>query len=596
MKSGCGLLLLVFGAAASVRMRRHTWFLLFSIAATFPVYVLGYSNGEVESACASMRPSHGGNTAQSTDAPYQIIANSSRFNPGDIIQVTLRSNPGTIFKGFLLEARAAGSSSQTPLGTFTQSPEDAQLLDCPIDGTTYRSSAVSHRSASNKIEIIVNWIASDTGNIQFRATFVQSFSTFWMNVRSETIERSGSNVPPSTMTTPLNTITLSQGISSNGCGSTKFCFSNPAQCNPASDPNCFFMSSTPKGSQGLQFEMSGRSTGYISIGFSDDQLMGNDDIYICGMDVSGNIQVQRAYSTGRVRPRIEPLGEVDNMTVANENGIIQCTFVTRNNISTVQRAANNQYYLFFAYGPSARGRITLHSEIPFISTEKVDVTVVQLIGGNNNRSILIRTHAALMLIAWMTVGSIGMIIAKFLKCLGGQKKILGKNLWFQLHWTLMILTVVLTIIGFVLAFVQVKGWSANAGAHPVLGCIVMGLSLIQPTVAFCRPSPDHKRRFIFNTFHACMALVIKILAVATLFLGFKLIGGSENSWMVKVLGGFVGWGVLNYILFCICCCCKGKASYIKCQKKVEPNVILLIVYICGNLAFLIALLVGIGQI
>ncbi|XP_048450681.1 putative ferric-chelate reductase 1, partial [Rhincodon typus] len=183
------------------------------------------------------------------------------------------------------------------------------------------------------------------------ATFVQAFAT-WMDVRSQTIERSVSNVSP-TMATSLNTVTLSQRISSNGCGSTKFCFSNPAQCNPASDQDCFFMSSTPKGSQGLQFEMSGRSPGYISIGFSDDQQMGNDDIYICGKDISGNIQVQRAYSTGRVRPRTEQLGEVDSINVANENGIIQCTFNTRNNISTVPRAANNQYYLFFAYGPSA---------------------------------------------------------------------------------------------------------------------------------------------------------------------------------------------------------------------------------------------------
>ncbi|XP_048457496.1 putative ferric-chelate reductase 1 [Rhincodon typus] len=384
-ESGCGFPVSTQSVATTTgRMRRHTCFVLLFIAATVPVYVLGYSHGRVSSACATMRPNHSGSNAQSTNLPYQIIASSSTFNPGDTIQVMLRSNPGTTFKGFLLEARAAeSSSSATPLGTFTEMIADAQLLNCTVTGTTYTNSGV------------------------------------W--------------------------------------------------------------------------------------------------------------------------------------------------------------------------------QIELHSEIPFISTEKVDVTVVQLVVGDNNRSTLIKTHGALMLIAWMTVGSIGMIIAKFFKSLGGSTKILGKKIWFQLHWTLMMLTVITTIIGFVLAFVQVKGWSYSAGAHPVLGCTVMGLALIQPSVAFFRPSPDHERRFIFNIFHNFMALAIKILAVATLFLGFKLIEGTENAWMQKVLGGFVGWECLIYVLLFICCYFKEEDWYVDCQEKVEPDLVILIVYLCGNLAFLIALLVGIGQ-
>ncbi|XP_038649880.1 putative ferric-chelate reductase 1 isoform X2 [Scyliorhinus canicula] len=592
-------------------MRRHTCFVLVFLIATFPVYISGYASGNVGGSCDSMLPDHTPNTKQTTDAPYQIITSSSSFKPRDTIQVTLRGTTGNNFRGFLLEARAAGPSSPgTPLGTFQTTTSDTQLLNCVISGETYMASAVSHNSGSQKLEIVVNWIAPDTGNIEFRATFVQSFTTFWTPVMSQIIKRSAAaSVSPTTsnnsntvtsgssaMISLLNPATPPQGISNDGCGSTKFCFSSPAQCDPARVENCFFMSSTPLDNRGLQFEMSGRSTGYISIGFSDDRLMGNDDIYICGMDTSGNIQVQRAYSTGRVRPRTVPLGEVNNIQVADVNGIIQCSFNTRNNISTTQRAANEMYYLMFAYGPSANGQINQHIEIPFISEEKVNVGIIQLASGNRRKSTLIKTHAALLLIAWMTTGSIGMIVAKFFKNIGGSKKILGKNIWFQLHLLLMVLTVVATVIGFVLAFVHVRGWSHNKGVHPVLGCIVMGLALIQPTVAICRPSPDNKRRFIFNWFHSLLALVIKCLAVATLFLGFiLLLNRTANKWPVKVLGGFVGWEALLFTLLFICCYFKEKAVYVNLKKKVDPDFILFIVYLCGNLAFVIALLVGIAQ-
>ncbi|XP_072918869.1 putative ferric-chelate reductase 1 isoform X2 [Hemitrygon akajei] len=482
-------------------MGGHTCFVVLFITSIFLVDVSGYPDGNVGAVCESMLPSHGA-AAQASVAPYQVIASNTTFNPGDTIQVTLKGNSSETFRGFMLEARNTQSSSTIPLGKFTTTDSQAQLLSCDVNGATYADSAVSHISKSEKSEIIVNWTAPNSNDIVFRATFVQTMKFFWTEVSSPIIQRSSSasTVPP------LSTSSQNQGsdltstassnldaISSDGCGMTKFCFSNPSQCNPATDPNCYFMSSTPLDNQGLRFEMRGKASGYISIGFSDDKMMGDDDIYICGTTSSGQVDVQRAYATGRTRPSSKPLGEVDNIAVANKNGIIQCSFVTRNVISTTQRAANNMYYLFFAYGTSSGGRINKHQDSPFISAEKVNVAVPQLASGNNDTPILIKTHGALMLIAWMTTGSIGILIAQYFKRVG-DTKIFGKDLWFQLHWPLMTLTVVLTIIGFVLAFVQAKGWSYGAGSHPVLGCIVMGLALIQPLVAVFRPPPDHKRR------------------------------------------------------------------------------------------------------
>ncbi|RXM35683.1 Ferric-chelate reductase 1 [Acipenser ruthenus] len=303
-------------------------------------------------------------------------------------------------------------------------------------------------------------------------------------------------------------------ISSAGCGTNKTCFSNPAGCNAATNADCYFMSSaSPQGgSDGIQFEISGKSNGYISIGFSDDTEMEN----------------------------------VYNIATSFNNGIIKCSFITRNAISTQQRAANTSYYIFMANGQTNGGAIQYHPLRPFITEDKVNLLGSQIASGNANRPAIIKTHGALMLIAWMTTGSIGMISARYFKQVSKGKQILGKDIWFQAHVFLMLLTVAATITAFVLAFVSVRGWSG--GAHPVIGCIVMGLALIQPLIAVFRCAPDSKRRIVFNLVHAINALVIKVLAVTSIFLGLQLLDNSPNQWLPKVMGGFVGWEFLIYLV------------------------------------------------
>ncbi|KAK1165290.1 putative ferric-chelate reductase 1, partial [Acipenser oxyrinchus oxyrinchus] len=345
-------------------------------------------------------------------------------------------------------------------------------------------------------------------------------------------------------------------ISSTGCGTNKTCFSNPVGCDAATNADCYFMSSaSPQGgSDGIQFEISGKSNGYISIGFSDDTEMGNDDIYICGQDRNGNIQVQHAFSTGRSTPTIIPLENVYNIATSFNNGIIKCSFITRNAISTQQRAANTSYYIFMANGPTNGGAIQYHPSRPFITEDKVNLLGSQLASGNANRPAIIKTHGALMLIAWMTTGSIGMISARYFKQVSKGKQILGKDIWFQVHVFLMLLTVAATITAFVLAFVSVRGWSG--GAHPVIGCIVMGLALIQPLIAVFRCAPDSKRLVNGHIvgLHLCILLhsvhvpMFSFITVISIFLGLQLLDNSPNQWLLKVMGGFVGWEFLIYLV------------------------------------------------
>nr|XP_034979839.1 putative ferric-chelate reductase 1 [Zootoca vivipara] len=354
------------------------------------------------------------------------------------------------------------------------------------------------------------------------------------------------------------------------------------------------MSSAALGSDAFQFEMSGLSDGYVAIGFSDDKIMGDDDVYICGKNATDRIEVQHAFSTGRSTPSPRPLGNVDVLTTSFSEGIIRCSFISRNPISTQPRSTDSLYYIFLAFGPSsADGRIRKHPRTPFITDQKVDISSFAAVGGTSSTPLIIKAHGALMLIAWMTTGSVGMIFARYLKK-SIKKPLLGKDIWFQIHFLMMLLTVVATAIAFILCFVAAKGWSEWAGAHAIIGCIVMILSLIQPAIAFFRPSLQDNRRFIFNWFHMLNALVIKVLAVAAIFLGLQMLSSSPSQWMVKTMGGFVAWEVLAAILMDVTLWLKKKEMYEDSNTKVKSEVILLMIYLCGNLAFLIALLVGIG--
>nr|XP_033773118.1 putative ferric-chelate reductase 1 isoform X2 [Geotrypetes seraphini] len=328
------------------------------------------------------------------------------------------------------------------------------------------------------------------------------------------------------------------------------------------------------------------------------QRLGNDDIYICGRNATGQVEIQHAYSVGQTVPSVKPLVNAENAMVSYINGVINCSFLTRNNISLQARDASNQYYIFLAYGPVQNGQIAEHVQTPFITTQKVAMDGLRLLSANDSpapRFTLLKVHGALMLIAWMTTGSIGMIIARYLKNTV-KKSIMNKDIWFQVHWFLMVLTVTATIVAFVLVFVYVEGWSSNAGAHSILGCIVMILSFLQPVAALFRPAPKSERRFIFNWAHALNASVLKVLAVAAIFLGLEQPSISGSGWMVKVMGGFVAWEALAYIILEVNAQLEKKRVHKDPYGKVKKEMIVLLIYICGNLAFLIALLVGIGQL
>uniref|UniRef100_A0A3B3S1C4 Wu:fj05g07 n=1 Tax=Paramormyrops kingsleyae TaxID=1676925 RepID=A0A3B3S1C4_9TELE len=464
----------------------------------------GFSSGKVQNSCNTMEPQHK-TTGQTSQAPFSISVHPTTFRKGDVIAVTLQAGPNP-FKGFLLQARRVGQTK--PLGTFTVRKSDAQLLNC----SGLNNSAVSHTSASLKTSVTALWTAPVTGNlgnITFSATFVQTEKVYWTQVKSSVVIYNAKPLQ-NTSTTAPSLIT----ISSNGCGASKVCLSQPDNCNPATSSSCYFMSVVmSSNSSDLHMEISGPSDGYVSIGFSYDLFMYKWKGIVCFISAQN----------------------ISDISVSYANGVISCTFTSHDPISFYRSSTpTTSSYLFYAYGPVS-GRHQLQQHIYFSDWFCCDFLC--------NFSLV----GSLMLIAWMTTGSLGMIIARYLKRATKGRGYWNRDLWFLAHVGLLSLSYILTIIAFILIFANAGDWFDNP--HSVLGCLVMILTFFQPIVAIFRCQPSHKWRYIFNWIHALNGLTIKGLAVGAIFTGLQLVDTSPNQWLPKVMGGFVGWEALFFLLF-----------------------------------------------
>ncbi|XP_051554321.1 putative ferric-chelate reductase 1 [Myxocyprinus asiaticus] len=575
--------------------------------------VSGYKNGKVEKACESMIPEHHGHP-NTTVSPYTLTVNVSKFNLGDHIKVTLSGEKH--FEGFLLQARDATNSSGSAVGSFTLvNPKISQLLMC----NSIEGSAVSHTSNAKQTEIQVIWIAPSNAppTVQFLATVVAHYKNFWVKLPGPIISQSGVTLAPSqSTTTDMSTISgttciLPQPFTSEDCGRWKSCLIDPVGCNPTVDTNCFFLSYSTVG-QSVQFELSGPAQGYISFALSKDKWMGDDDTYLCVND-GGRVSVDAAYTTGRRYPQVASKSVLTDVGWRVSDGVIQCRFsrAIHTPQDPVRFILNHSYYLFIAHGTAEYGMIHRHNRQPLISTHCQVITgpPEKLTGSRSPQ--LMKWHGVLMLIAWMLAESTGTLMASYFKPDWPEQTLFGQKIWFQVHRGLMSFTLLLTAVGFIFPFIYRQKWSTKAGAHPYLGCTVMILALCQPIIAAFRPAPDSARRWIFNWLHWGVGNAAEIIAVASMFVGIQ-----QQSlllpfpWTTGVLSGFVVWTIVIKLVLRL-----HKQGLIRKagsdnedELPVLPNfsgnenwdtkfrVAVLALFVLGNSAFCISLLVSIGDI
>lgn len=116
--------------------------------------------------------------------------------------------------------------------------------------------------------------------------------------------------------------------------------------------------------------------------------------------------------------------------------------------------------------------------------------------------VLKQLHGSFMVIAWLMAASAGVLMPRYMKKTWVGKQFMKKDLWFvvscsldkcirkptifhdffsvkllQFHQGLMVLAWCLTVVGFIIIFVDVGGWvseSVSENPHPLIGCITTG--------------------------------------------------------------------------------------------------------------------------
>ncbi|NXN93680.1 FRRS1 reductase, partial [Rhinopomastus cyanomelas] len=571
----------------------------------------GYPSGKVREACTSMIPCHG--TSPQLLPEHTITVNATEFKPGDKIEVNLS---GPDFEGFFIQARDAEDLNSPAVGSFVLADRrHSQLLTC---GRT-KNSAVSHTSKVKKKYISVYWMAPGGAprRVQFLATVVKKYRIFWVKIPGPVVSQPNalSSTPPLPATseavlTSRSASFLPKPFNASACGSMKFCIRDPSNCDPGSD-SCFFLSFQQE--EGSVFiEMSGPSAGYVAFALSHDQWMGGDDAYLC-VNEDYRVGVHTASLKGRGPPVLDAENALEDVSWRLVDGVLQCSFRRSIHLPTFKGRFNldASYYIFLAHGKASEGGLIYkHVRQPLVTSGMYNVTgAPQDIGGSRSLRLL-KLHGVLMFVAWITTASVGVVVARFFKPVWCHSFLFGKELWFQVHRTLMLITVVLTTMSFALPFMYRGGWS-QVGFHPYLGSTVMALTVLQALVAGFRPARHAPRRQLFNWFHWSTGTTARILAVVTMFLGMDLPAlDLPDPWDTYTMTGFVAWHVsIDVLLEIHSYCLVRKVEVVEDDRiqilqsltsaEAEGRLfkqVVLTIYVCGNVVFLAAFLAAVNQV
>lgn len=164
----------------------------------------------------------------------------------------------------------------------------------------------------------------------------------------------------------------------------------------------------------------------------------------------------------------------------------------------------------------ATGRFLLQNSVAFHDINEgatdfaLDLNIATVVQAGERSRVMLYIHASFMITAWIGLTSIGIFTARFMKRTWVKTKVFGKDLWFVTHQTVMSLTWLLTLAGFIIIVIDSNQWVANT--HSILGTATFASTMLQPFGAMLRPGPKDPKRPIFNFLHMSVGNLAHLLA------------------------------------------------------------------------------------
>ncbi|KAJ7395272.1 Ferric-chelate reductase 1 [Pitangus sulphuratus] len=280
---------------------------------------------------------------------------------------------------------------------------------------------------------------------------------------------------------------------------------------------------------------------------------GGDDAYLC-INEDHRVHVGTAHLTGRSRPLLDSENALEDVSWRLVDGVLQCSFRRSIRLPAYKERFNldASYYIFLADGEASEGGLIYkHHRQPLITDGLYNVTgPPQDIGGSRSPR-LIKAHGALMFVAWITTVSIGVIVARFFKPVWAHSFLFGKEMWFQ-----------------VTAEIVKSKEYLNSGLE-------------------------------------------NMVTVVTMFLGMDLPAlDLPDAWDTYTMIGFVAWHVgVDVLLEIHSYCLIRKVEVIEDDRvqilqsltsaEAEGHLfkqVVLTIYVCGNIVFLVAFLIAVNNI
>ncbi|XP_077978938.1 putative defense protein 3 [Glandiceps talaboti] len=136
-----------------------------------------------------MIPHHGDRQGQTGTPVFDVETNATTYGSDTEITVSIT---GSSYVGFLLQARSIACGCDTPVGTWIEAPTATKTIDCDEN-----DDSMTHTdSVTDKEPNVYKWVApaESVGDIEFVATVLESFDTFWIKLKSGVITGSGESV------------------------------------------------------------------------------------------------------------------------------------------------------------------------------------------------------------------------------------------------------------------------------------------------------------------------------------------------------------------------------------------------------------------
>lgn len=193
------------------------------------------------------------------------------------------------------------------------------------------------------------------------------------------------------------------------------------------------------------------------------------------------------------------------------------------------------------------------------TTVSIDTRSGQVIGGSSTISASVIAHAALMGIAWAASATVAMFIATFVPK--------SYKWWFPVHLSAAAAAAVLTVAAFgvIVAYVEnssrshfiARTVSPTAGAHGVIGVIVLCLVLIQIVLGIISDQQWRSEfakkgvapeKTVVDRLHWWSGRLLFLLALVNLVLGAVEL---QSVAAIAVLGSALFLWILLYVVLCV---------------------------------------------